>query len=475
MFISFPSFSTRPTFCFPNSFEESITCNENEIPFSSVSSFEVQTHSYQIYLETLFRVEKNNFNLFLSGKVKINSPIDLHKILNVIQRENYYLENNSEKDKFKKYFFEGIRSLSQKDIRNILKHHPKLARLLSDRLDSLLDQQEIDPELLDSETHQLLIAEAKAQLNMNMGYQPIPAGGQNGAVFVMDAFAEEGCEKIAVFKPTNYFFDLFKWLKSFFGQARLLNRNQAKFEQESEVIAKDLAYSLGFQVTPESKMSTLGNKEGALLLFLGSDYKPAKQLIDKIKPPEQLSEFEVITLQKAFIFNFITGDLDAHDENWLIKYRLRGDNYIDILDVRFVDFGNAFPIDMPKHLGFGNQFAWGNLPVSELPFHPETLAFIRQMKEENLESFMTSVNKDFLLDSARKQLELRFKILKYYTGDDTELPIGYPRPQNSDERIRSPKDLAQLHYQEDYLNFPIDKIKAFPSSSSSYLVDFKDL
>ena len=42
-----------------------------------------------------------------------------------------------------------------------------------------------------------------------MGYQPILTGGQNGAVFMIDADTEEGCETIEFFKPKELFFDPF--------------------------------------------------------------------------------------------------------------------------------------------------------------------------------------------------------------------------------------------------------------------------
>jgi hypothetical protein len=419
-------------------------------------------------LEQSLKKQANIFQLFIKGNYKASTVSHLRDI---VSYADYNADRLSAKDAklLTKQLQKSLKGLTNDEKKDLFQGRCALACLLSPELSILLTQQKEEPSLRDDDAHQLQIAEAKAKLSMEViGYEPKPAGGKNGAVFVLDVFADKNNEKIAVFKPVDTSFSFIKKIKEFFGQARLLNRKKKRYEQLAETVANKMAKTLGFTVTPESKMSKIQGKEGAFILYLGNNYKVAETILPKIRPPEDLEESEVIALQKAFIFDFLVKDKDGHAENWMLDTEPLPDGHVKINNVRFVDFGNSFSVQYPGMLGHGNEFAWGKLPVSERPFHPEVINFIKDMKKENLRSFFASVNQEFLYEAAQEQILTAFDVLKENVAG--QVPEGV-----AVERISSPAQLSSLHKREDYEALRKNRsviIRETEVEDGFYMVDF---
>lgn len=342
--------------------------------------------------------------------------------------------------------FDAIRNLTNEDKRTALKGNFSLARELSPELDEALKEEP---------PNQFKILQAKARLNYAIGYEGKPLGGENGARLIQDAFApDEASHSIGVFKPavkkTNLPLQrgVIKALKQYvLGQAKLVEGNKAEYEQQRELDAATLAQGLGFHVTAESIWASIGPQEGSLAKFLGgyqtADKFDLKTSIGQKLAGAPISDRELTKLQTAFVFDYLTGDLDGKSDNWMIK----GDERGQVADVRFIDFGNAFPYKHRWHPGqTRNQFKWGELGVSQKAFTDETKAFVRLINPQNLEATLSRIPSDRLSEAAREQIRQRLKILQTHVGGKLDSPAKLSQVQSEDsiyERWLSPSNDAK--------------------------------
>lgn len=285
-----------------------------------------------------------------------------------------------------------------------------LQRLLSPELDHLLKKQEENVSLLRDPDHQLDLALAKARLAVRFGHGVKTVGkGVHGALILHSLENEE----VGVFKPSRpmcwwYLPDV---LRHYFGQNSLLSEELGAHERSEERAYKvDKCFQL--HVAPPAKMSRLMGEEGAFLLYLDG-YEELKSVEKRLNARDTrrdpFSEKEKELVQRGMLHEYITGNLDGHNENIFIKLDDQG----HIIDLKIIDHGNSFPQMNPRWLKFKQYKALSRLHISKEPWTEKMKNIVGQWQDSQLKEFMDSESKKvgWSKNSAKLTLD-RFEVIK---------------------------------------------------------------
>lgn len=358
------------------------------------------------------------------------SAVDIHK---VVEYAVFVCENEQLKAKYKaqiRNLFDRLGELSAQswDRRRNLADKKTLQRVISPELDALYARLELNPEEASNESFQMSMSIAKAELSTRLGVGVHKtAAGVNGAQIIKSL---EG-DVVGVFKPERKqsWFDIVGLIKRFFGQARLLC-NKSLSQEYAEVAAHKLSKALGFHITPAAQMCKIRNREGAFLAFL-KGYKEAKDVIDQLEAKKAYTSNELTLFQKMAAYDFLTGNMDCHDENWFVI--MKGD---EIAEIRVIDHGNSFIESNPAPMSsIGNQYKWGRLKIAKQQFSDEFIQFIKSMDTKGLDAFIQETRSCFLNTKMEKLMRERFWTLR----------MGILTGQ-----IKKASDLAKLHTNDDF-------------------------
>lgn len=170
----------------------------------------------------------------------------------------------------------------------------------------------------------------------------------------------------------------------------------------SEKVSYDLDREFKFDLVPETNFINkpigkgLQGDVGSLQIFLKpteeelkedpkAKYIEAKDFKPKIPPTKE----EKIIFQKFIILDYLIGNLDRHEENWMLLLDKEG----RIKKIGVIDNGNSFPERNPMGKDTNvlkNQYKWGEHPYSTYKFEQETVDFLQTITEEKLIDFLKS-------------------------------------------------------------------------------------
>ena len=116
--------------------------------------------------------------------------------------------------------------------------------------------------------------------------------------------------------------------------------------------------------------------------------------LDMITKETGLSENEISLIQLFEYFDFLTGNLDRHDENYLIKLDKNG----NLVGIVAIDDGNSMPA---KHLDEGksffikeNQYSWAKETISKIPTTPKIKELLSKITQKNVEDSLNKINEN---------------------------------------------------------------------------------
>lgn len=361
-------------------------------------------------------------------------PMDLLSAVQYCQEAVKDDHLNQENKELIRLFFQKIAHLPSSlfDRKKVLGGHEKLQRVISQDLDKLMKAQEESPSLMNDRKHQFAISVAKAELAFVMGVSLKSTGkGANGAAFVMSL---EG-KYLGVFKAPAKL-GVKEKLKLVVGQARLLNFDDPLGREFSEVAAAKFDDIFGFGFSPEAKMMSFGDKEGAFLEFLGGylELSSVKQLFNG---KERFFEDEIIQWQMMCLHQLLIGNMDPHDENIFVQVDENG----ILKKIAVIDHGNSFIESNPGIGPKGNQGCWRKYKISKQKFHPQVLEFIRKnLDKEHVEQFIDWVKKErgiFWNDKMDAKIRQRFALMEKIL----------------DGTIATPRQLGSIHTNEDFKKY----------------------
>lgn len=215
-------------------------------------------------------------------------------------------------------------------------------------------------------------------------------------------------------------------------------RNQGKIPAMYSEISASVADSyFGTNLVPATRFAKLNDLEGSFMIWSDNhkeavDYKSLK-LKEASAPlasaPEKTKE--TVEFQKMVVFDYLIGNLDRHNKNWIIQQDSKG----TISSVKAIDNANAFLTSNPTSGGEDRivrqkQYAWKSFPLAEKPFvlkDPEIKEIFNKLKDENCV--------DILID------QLRTELLKHNSGDEVNAFLSPEMREHLEQRIEVLKKL----------------------------------
>ena len=227
---------------------------------------------------------------------------------------------------------------------------------------------------------------AKAELSW-LRKKTVPAGGvTESAHFILDPFDKK--EIIGVFKTEinrSIWAQFSQFMKSFFGQRYYLSQ-----EEEAEAMAEEVSYGLSEAIQADLVVKSrctrfsgdFGNFQEYVRDISSESVKSAWYSKETYEKGERL------LFQKYVIFNFLTGNLDSHRGNSLLRIDEGG----VLRRIWSIDNANTYPrrahsswsiLPPPK-----NQYAWGLEKIAQDPFEEELVRWVREIATPQAENFI---------------------------------------------------------------------------------------
>lgn len=251
----------------------------------------------------------------------------------------------------------------------------------------------------------------KAKVADHYGFASEKAKGATGTVFVTDINGK----KLGVFKSDKVsgWTRTLNWFKrNTRGQLRYLS-DKPLAQPLTEVLAYRLNNHFGFGIAPHTaKTNALFGTEGVFQLLA----RPGDKESNVVKDADEvgagnfdLDDRESIDqFQKLVLFDILLGNLDRHDENWMVEVE-RDEVNVKIIKLTAIDNANSFPKENPSEK-LKNQFAWCEHPLANYPLSENTIALIESMETKGIDGFINAVKDHDDL-----------KILNEETGDSESL------------------------------------------------------
>jgi|GEM_PF-3450625 len=249
---------------------------------------------------------------------------------------------------------------------------------------------------------------------------------------------------VGIFKPSEgtiprgIIEKIIQMSKDFFqnsGQSNYLSdpknkaQSQMLAERASYLFIKELAPRLNF--VPETRIVEFNQKKGSFQTFAENTYKEAAEITFPKKPNKN----DLYQFQMFCVLDYLIGNLDRHDENYLVKLNNQG----HIEGIKMIDNGNSFITKNPAggistYFARKSQYKWKNQTISENTFLPEVIQYIKNLNSTKIKRLIKDLNKslkeesahtkDFFHESVIQALLERLDALKTMTEQDSPSTLG---------------------------------------------------
>ncbi len=349
-------------------------------------------------------------------------------------------------------------NLNNKDISKIINNQDVRNKYKKIRI--LRQEKETFKEKLEnSSDHRLKRKIAKAEfalqirgLGFDVGLK-ISEKGVNKALFITDVISKKKPGKIiGVFKPENASTTMINFIKEMTGQTQeqLLNKDAYPMtcaEKATYIVANEWnnpyltlapVKIMEMEIIADPKQTELKEtKMGAFIVYEGGT-KEAQEIIPEWDKKEDFSEEELNLFQSFTALDYFTGNLDRHEQNWLVKW-----NEVLKLVVQIfpIDNSNSFPERLPgwqNIVAWKSRFAWKNLKIAKKPYTAAMKQFIESKSNDlSVDLIIKKITSDpeidrasqtkdpkkvFLTTDSIKGLRSRAKILQKISSGDIQTP-----------------------------------------------------
>lgn len=280
----------------------------------------------------------------------------------------------------------------------------------AEKIERLRREKKEDPSLVKDSDHRLERKAAKAEFAcMVKGNDCMESTGKgvHGSQFVKSVKDK----RLGVFKPIP----VTEAKPFFFQQKAYLNKGtvaEAAAERASYILAKEL--NNPYLTVPAVKIMDLNGKKGSFAVY--EKGKPADKIIREIDQKATYSIEELNIFQIFIILDYLLGNLDRHEENWLADWDGK-----TLKAIYPIDNANTFPTHKPSWYNFNaakNVYRWQRLRLAGIPFTPEMRKFINKtIIDGNLQRIIQKINEDeqirscypegFLQGDPKKDFEFR--------------------------------------------------------------------
>lgn len=202
------------------------------------------------------------------------------------------------------------------------------------------------------------------------------------------------------------------------------------------------AKMLGFRnLMPEVVLLNEG-KDGSFMVWSKPKRGGEIHEFGKIQEPFEKRSYkdsEVALFQRFAIFDYLIGNLDRHNWNWLAEIDPKTG---ELLHVHAIDHDRAFLSRNPSRFSHGahNQYCWGELKIAEKELLPSTQLFINdQLNERKISAWLQEMSwelPDLMTPAVKERILERVAVLREVAN-----------------RCSSPKTLSTLWHSSAINNF----------------------
>lgn len=271
---------------------------------------------------------------------------------------------------------------------------------------------------------------AKGNLAVKLGHGFKDAKGTTGTLMITDINGKIiGVHKVDD-KDVRFSVKVKNWFKAM-GWGQLSHLSRGRFAQPRAERAADIISTLlHLNLTARSSETSIGNKRGVFQIFISKEkepsvprqvhsagsvmkerrYQEAKKVLTAFnKKSEDFTTAERGLFQRFAIFDYIIGNLDRHEENWLVITNDKG----KVTHIKAIDNANSFPMSHPKKGSSAarNQYKWKELNIAKEHFTVQSQRLVDGLNAEEmlekLEEMPIFLNKEM-----RDCFKLRIAALK---------------------------------------------------------------
>lgn len=329
-------------------------------------------------------------------------------------------------------------------------------RNLFENILKLRNEKKADSSLKTNPDHLLARKIAKGQFAIKLGVGLKSIGkGVHGAKLVKSVNGKE----LGVFKPQELPGEkssdksFFHKLKNIFGQGQEQFLNDGVYADTcAEKAAYILAQELNCQELTVSpvKIVDFEDRTGAFLVF-AKKTKEAAVISKELQEKQDYTEEELNIFQSFAIYDYLLGNLDRHDRNWLVEWENN-----KMKKIVPIDNANSLPKGNPTLLNYGawrSLYAWKSYKIAEIPFTEKMKEFVQNnITSEKIESIIEKIENDseisdlykneqrghFLSEESKEGLRRRAEVLrKIVAPAKKEMAVNGAKDQ-----IKSPFSLA---------------------------------
>ncbi len=362
---------------------------------------------------------------------ELQAPYDQHSA-DRLRTAIGFLENVKSTNPTVKAKVEKLKALIRGQIEDLKANETNRFTAFQQRANTLLDELK--------ETHQLARKIAKAQFTLQLTGVPKAGKGATGTLLIFDF----GGKLLGAYKPHssmvrmgakvgNFFKSMTLPLFGGIGQLSHLSRGkEAQSKAEVAVYEMDRAFSI-HSVPPAARMM-IGKKEGTFQMNTktyakaqsGAESQPemkeAKEVLGQLEK-DSYTEEERKVFGRFALLDMLSGNMDAHEENYFIET-----DKDKIKTIVAIDKANSLPekVARPGARLARNQYKWKNLPIANKPFPEETLALMKSLSREKVEEYIIEIEKkpgykDFFTPSMKEQLVARAQAMRLAAISKNEL------------------------------------------------------
>jgi len=249
-------------------------------------------------------------------------------------------------------------------------------------------------------------------------------------------------KEIAIYKPhhTDQSWDLvfMDYLKYQLNMqvSHLSTSKMARPRAEVAVHIIDQYFDLG--ITCQTEIAALGNTTGSFQLF-EHEMVEAKRIKAILDAKLHFHPKEVLNFQIMTILDYLIGDLDGHEENWLVR---RGERGCLIGELKKIDNANSFIQRNPDNLGYltdTKQYVWKEWRIAENRFTTEARELMQRITHREVETIIEIIRRKLpgFLDQQMISLFLqRAEVLRLLANIDSASPKMLGDLQTDQEIVR---------------------------------------
>lgn len=285
------------------------------------------------------------------------------------------------------------------------------------------------------------IAEARLVSALGNGAQKAP-GGATGSI----TYQGFDGKRILLFKPKLENVTTKRKIehaaKGFFNINRQVAycRDQGKIPaMYSEISASVADNYFGTNLVPATRFAKIDGQQGSVMVWSDNHREAADHVISmkKTVKTEEITDeertTELVKFQKMVLFDYLIGNLDRHDKNWLVQQDKKG----LITSVKAIDNANAFLTSNPTEgrkdfVVRQKQYAWKSFPLAMQGFKmddPEIQKFFIKLNQPNCVGDLVS--------------ELRNELLKNNSPDEVDQFLTHDMLLRLQERVEVLKKLQK--------------------------------